>query len=160
MKSNQKSNITNWRSCYYVANSFLQSAEKLYEDYQVILGWFNPLLYPIIVNCAFSCELFLKSLLSLENIEIRTHNLDKLYEKLNAQDKEFILNNTGFTDPEEFKGILNNHGDFFERFRYIHEEGEKHTPKSVNLNFLFGFARTIKLLIDEKCSIKAISDEE
>jgi len=54
----------NPRQMMYTANSFLATVHLCNMNPTVaMVGWGHPLIVPIVTNAAFSCELFLKSLL-------------------------------------------------------------------------------------------------
>lgn len=93
----------NTRQMLGVAKTFLMCAKKCNEPPAQQHGWTHPLLIPIITNAAFSCELFLKTLLAKHNIPKKKHKLDELFEALPEDIKKEII---GFNDR---KNIL----DFF-----------------------------------------------
>lgn len=81
---------------------------------------------PTMVNAAFSCEMFLKSILILHDIEYMKqlnhgegHSLKPLYDLLPKQEyKDFLRVGT----VEEFEAELATHSADFESWRYYMEE--------------------------------------
>ena len=133
-----------YKKIYYEANSFLQAANMLYSEENKACGWFNPVLYPTIVNISFACELFLKCLLVKNDILIKKHNLKHLFDKLDDTQKEQIKRRTKATD---FNAILEIHSEYFENFRYFYEKSKE--VSMVNLSFMFSFANSLKRVIKE-----------
>lgn len=93
---------------------------------------------PTIVLKAFSCELFLKSLVITGKIK-KDHELDKLFNNLSQNDKDSIKervvnamkNSQGTYDENNFNTDLNNIANAFVDWRYFYEN-----PKTINLDFL------------------------
>ena len=133
-----------YEKIYYEANSFLQAANMLYSEENKLYGWFNPILYPTIVNVSFSCELFLKCLLVENKLPAKGHNLKELFDRLDNEQKQQIEKRTKTTD---FDTILEIHSDYFVNFRYFHEKSEE--ISIVNLSFMFSFANSLKSVIKE-----------
>jgi len=133
-----------YEKIYYEANSFLQAANMLHSEENKLYGWFNPVLYPTIVNLSFSCELFLKCLLTKDNRCIRTHSLKDLFDNLDDEKKKKIKK---LIKEDKFNEILKEQSNYFEKFRYIYENGKE--ISSVNLSFLFVFANSLKAVIKE-----------
>ena len=131
---------------YYEANSFLQAANMLYSEENKLYGWFNPVLYPTIVNISFSCELFLKCLLVKNERPTKGHNLKELFDKLDNEQRKQIKK---LTKENDFDIVLKNHSTYFEKFRYVYEEDKEIT--NVNLLFLFSFANSLKVLSRRLC---------
>ena len=133
-----------YEKIYYEANSFLQAANMLHGEENKLYGWFNPVLYPIIVNISFSCELFIKCLLVKNKAPIKGHNLKELFDNLDNEQRQQIK---GLTKENDFDIVLKNHSDFFVKYRYVYEEDNKIT--SVNLAFMFALANSLKDVIKE-----------
>lgn len=133
-----------YKKIYYEANAFLQAANMLYSEENKLYGWFNPVLYPTIVNISFSCELFFKCLLAKDNKIKRTHNLKGLFDKLDDEKRKRIKE---LVNEDKFDEILEEQSNYFEKFRYIYENGKE--ISSVNLSFLFVLANSLKAVIKE-----------
>ncbi len=105
---------------------------------------------PVAVNCAFSCELFLKSMLP---IGTRGHKLySELFTKLDDTSKDAIIDGTlkliqlkenSYT-IENFVDDLKNSESSFETWRYFHES--KGTKPSFNNRFMSCFQKAVKSL--------------
>ena len=79
---------------------------------------------PAIVNAAFACELYLKS---MQNNNITTHKLNTLYGRLKKEDKKYIKDNVENKLKEEdksFEEILGGLSGSFEFWRYVHEKDD------------------------------------
>ncbi|EAE8422331.1 hypothetical protein A0006_13595 [Listeria monocytogenes] len=98
-----------------------------------------------IVNSAFACEVFIKSLLVFHGMtveKLRGHNLKKLWDEFKAEDCETAClveeRMRGWFNSENenmFDELLDNVSDAFEYWRYIYEKQDG----NINLNFLRGF---------------------
>lgn len=95
---------------------------------------------PYIVNTAFACELFLKSFASDGQNEIKGHDWSIIFEKLNEEKKDSILNHPNFKGDHEFYQKLKEGGRLFEDWRYCFE---KNKSRSVEFIFLDNFANTV-----------------
>ena len=93
---------------------------------------------PAIVLKAFSCELFMKSLVVTGNIK-KIHKLDELFNNLSQNDKDVIkervvnamINKLGTYDENSFNTDLGNVANAFVDWRYFYEN-----PRTINLDFL------------------------
>ena len=100
---------------------------------------------PAIVNTAFACELYLKSLLK----NTTGHKLEDLF---NAQDdivKQFvketiIKNNLSYTDTL-FEEKLKNISNSFVNWRYFYETDK--SGNTIDIDFLKTFANALRLFI-------------
>lgn len=105
------------------------------------------MMIPDIILCAFTCELYIKSILFKEKIKFkRVHNLDDLFYLLDKETQEFIGEETikGLKHyaPEleyNFKEKLKNNGDAFAQARYFYENG-----LSVDYLFLNVFVKVLE----------------
>lgn len=111
---------------------FLRCAERCMGDVdedgsiQIVGGKYMLLSTPTMVNAAFSCEMFLKSILILHDIEYMKqlnrgegHSLKPLYDLLPKQEyREFLQVGT----VEEFEAELAAHSTDFENWRYYMEK--------------------------------------
>ena len=92
---------------------------------------------PSIVNMSFACELYFKSLLSDGNSETKGHYLNDLFEKLNTEQKNCIINHPRFKGDDDFYSNLVTYKRMFEDWRYCFEKGKN---SSVDLVFLENLA--------------------
>ncbi|MCD7779919.1 MAG: hypothetical protein LUH05_04525 [Candidatus Gastranaerophilales bacterium] len=96
------------------------------------------LFVPIIVNAAFACELFFKSMLTQK---VRKHKLDELFIKLDTDIQENIrkLVKNKMMDKklkcsnDDFDNYLKKNGDVFVIWRYFFERTD---PISVDFQFV------------------------
>lgn len=79
----------------------------------------------VIVNSAFACEMFLKSLLKHNDTEFeKIHELDVLFEKLPQDIQEGIALFCGKAESSDFKIVLKRHAKDFVNARYYVEHSE------------------------------------
>ena len=98
-----------------------------------------------IVNSAFACEVFLKTLLVFHGVpveELKCHDLKRLWEKFKTKDANTALSvELGLREwfksqnANMFDEMLNDISNAFEYWRYIYEK----QGGRINLNFLVGF---------------------
>ncbi|MDR1549508.1 MAG: hypothetical protein LBT06_13100 [Hungatella sp.] len=103
-----------------------------------------------IVNSAFACEVFIKSLLVFHGRrveKIKSHELRLLWKKFKEEDYKTALlveerMQEWFNSGNEnmFDELLSNASDAFEYWRYIYEKQDG----SININFLRGFRNLLR----------------
>lgn len=112
-----------------------------------------------IVNSAFACEVFIKTLLVFHGVSVEElrkhkygHDLKNLWGKFKAIDSKTAVSveqalQAWFNSQNEnmFNEFLDNISNAFDYWRYIYEK----SSGSINLNFLIGFR---KLLRDICCN--------
>ena len=104
------------------------------------------LIVPVAVNCAFSCELFLKSMLSSGT---RGHKLNELFDRLDSEIARAIKDGVvkimqdlvGKYSENDFDADLIANAAAFEEWRYFHE-GKK--SLSFNIIFMCSFQKCLK----------------
>lgn len=105
---------------------------------------------PVAVNCAFSCELFLKAMLPMG---FRGHKLySELFVRLDHISKEAIIDGTlklmklhiETYSEKDFYNDLQKNENAFERWRYFHEPMDN--SPSFDSRFMSCFQKTIKSL--------------
>lgn len=106
-----------------------------------------------IVNSAFSCEIFIKTLLVFNGKKPHGHKLKALWNDFKKSDKETALlvekriqNWFDSKNDNLFNELLNESSDAFEHWRYIYE---KQNAK-ININFLKG----LRIILREICCNK------
>lgn len=106
-----------------------------------------------IVNSAFSCEIFLKTLLVFNGKKSHGHELKVLWNDFKKSDRETALlieqriqNWFNSKNDNLFNELLNESSDAFEYWRYIYE---KQNAK-ININFLIG----LRTVLRETCCNK------
>ena len=100
-----------------------------------------------IVNSAFSCEIFLKTLLVFNSKKPYGHELKVLWNDFKKSDRETALliekglqNWFNSKNDNLFNELLNESSDAFEYWRYIYE---KQNAK-ININFLIGLRTVLR----------------
>jgi len=103
-----------------------------------------------IVNSAFACEVFIKSLLAFHGMtveKLKGHNLNRLWAKFKAEDcetaclvEESMRRWFNSENKNMFVELLDNISDAFEHWRYIYEKQDG----NINLNFLRGFRISLR----------------
>ena len=129
-----------------LAKRFYENAKEYYELCEQAM----PLLYKgnwaLSVNACFACELFLKTLLLVEQYDFykmkkpeKRHNLNDLFSHLSDEAKGCIKNYDNMKPFGRFDMDLKQIGNGFEVIRYMPEcKG-----MMVNINFLFNFLCTL-----------------
>ena len=121
------------------ADTFFCAAERCNENRHITNEKFEWLPVPAIVNMAFACELYMKSILILNTETSKEHNLNELYHTLPPKIKEKIQQKFN-SDTPYFQESLNKVADCFEECRYLYE----YETLTVNLPFLWRFAEVLK----------------
>lgn len=104
------------------------------------------LVVPVAVNCAFSCELFMKAMLP---VETRGHELEKLFNSLESAIakgiKDGVIKMMQETEPNysesDFENDLAANSESFDHWRYFHEG--KRSP-SFNIKFMYFFQKCLR----------------
>lgn len=124
----------------------------------------NGLIGPAILNCSFSIELLLKSLILIDHLEIfykkdietididiKGHKYSELFMKINPENQNKILDllgkkfNQTFTNESFFKMIsVNGCEDPFVEWRYVFEENN---IKTINYNFLITLSEVLGVFV-------------
>lgn len=139
-----KQDAFNLGECFHqVANDMIPNdwLEKEEDDGH----WF----IPSIVNMAFACELYLKSLLSDGESETHGHFLDELFNKLDNTIKEQIKNHPQFKGDSDFDSNLKANNRVFESWRYCFELGRECI---VDIIFLEKFALVLHEITENEVS--------
>lgn len=125
-----------FESCHRNADQFFCLASKS-------LGELN-LIHAVFCNFAFSCELYFKSLLYIEQKSIRGHEFVKLFNKLNENHKQEICSNCfkGDISKERFYLQLEESNKSFEVIRYVHE----YKSMVINILFIFQLAGCLRMI--------------
>lgn len=142
---------------YELANQFLVLGKRGFENKEK----FEPQPFSSIVNLAFSAELFLKYLHELNGKTKSGHNLKKLYNQLNDEDRKLILQNISLMflfrgkvkEVKENKvlEVLEEHSELFEHFRYLHQKMDVAFKGSkIDFGFLLDFIGVIKTICDTR----------
>lgn len=124
-------------NAFRVLNAIVSATTKLKQGFPLTAS----LTIPAIVNIAFACELFMKSLLPEK---MHGHNLDKLFKKLDSDIQAEIISNVvaemkkshPVYEQENFEENLIQNATAFEKWRYFHESSHL----AANIAFLSLFA--------------------
>lgn len=111
------------RICIEQARAFYRTAELLY-DRDDDLG-LSEMLYPFVVNAAFSCELSLKaiSMISKDDHEFEwTHNLLSLFNSLGRDDREAIATTAEGKFDLSLDELLEENSEAFPDWRYAFQQ--------------------------------------
>lgn len=106
---------------------------------------------PVIVNCAFACEIFLKLLLALQNTEYKKcHGLKELFDLLPKEIKEkincYLLQNYGTLKDDNGFELLQMYSKAFTEWRYSYE----YYNLQIDQTFLFVFCKILSMECKEK----------
>ena len=100
---------------FYLGESFQSLAQKAVpED---VFDDDGRLFVPYVVNLAFACELYLKSLVSDGISQVRGHRWDDLFSKVSEKNQEAIHNHPYFKGDDQFGKKLIENGKIFESWR-------------------------------------------
>lgn len=111
------------KECVSNANSFLRVAESIEKDglSALVMGGLNPL----VVNVAFSIELYLKSIKAHESAtcEYPTgHKLDELFKILKPSTQQQIKTSFAQRSEVSLDDLLSEASNSFVEWRYSHEK--------------------------------------
>ena len=115
---------------------------------------------PAIVNAAFSCEVFLKLLLYLEQIDCKKiHNLKELFEKLPPEIMETVKHQTiqkcGHWKDIWGQEVLSQVSDAFVKWRYIYENDQrKSAAVRCDIGYLLAFKDALRVACEKKLGMK------
>lgn len=134
---------------YYTAREFSDCADfclKQHDNTEGILFYVNP----AAVNAAFACEIYLKLLLYLNNIDYKKiHTLKELFnllpENIKADVKYNTVMNFGqWRDSFGFE-LLDNISNVFNELRYIYErDWSKNGTMRIETGFLIAFRNALQ----------------
>ena len=136
---------------FYAGDGFYRIARDILpddiDDEKDDYHWF----VPYIVNLTFACELFLKSLISDGDSEVRGHNLSELFCHLDEATKSQILHSASFDGDEQFIQKLQEISNGFCEWRYYFE---KDVSASVEIFFLDHLADELYFIAKDHLSEK------
>ena len=147
---------------YYTACKFSDCADfcmKEQEERETFQYFYDD---PAIVNAAFSCEVFLKLLLRLEQIDCqKSHNLKQLFEKLPPEIMETVKYQTiqkyGSWKDLWGRDILSQVSDAFEKWRYFYEiDRTKSGTIHFDIGFLLAFRDALRVVCEKKLGVKEV----
>lgn len=156
LESNEKKQPSSVQDFVVLTGECLKTADSFYKlaylgikqgDSELILG------SSVRASIAFSCELYLKALLyANQQFEIRTHELDELYEMLDSELEQEIYemhpkgNLAEQRLPDYFYLQIKELRKAFTFFRYEHEWGSW----ASNIQFLIELADTLRIVAISK----------
>ena len=128
---------------YWHAQDFKEAAEAICEKEPT---------KPVIVNLAFSCELYMKALLMLQRksqLIVEGHKLNELFAELEEPLRQRVLCETNI---QNWDGFMKDSSNAFEAWRYSYEEDKAlrigHIPE------LFRLADVLDKICTEIFSVK------
>lgn len=137
LKKNEKNNnyLERALNCYNQALEYLYTSRLCWKVFKH-RGKEVIIMNSSIVNMAFSCELFLKSILYFKDIQIKNkHDLYSLFLKLPVEIQNNLKKNINIANNDELEKILKDLGNAFVVFRYSYE----YKSLCINLEFLGKF---------------------
>ena len=147
---------------YYTACKFSDCADfcmKEQEERETFQYFYTD---PAIVNAAFSCEVFLKLLLHLDQIDCqKIHKLKQLFEMLPPEMMEIVKYQTtqkcGYWKDVWDQEILSQVSDAFEKWRYIYEiDRTKGGSIHFDIGFLLAFRDALRAVCEKKLGVKEV----
>lgn len=125
--------------CKEEANAFLDTAKMCNEKWN---GFPGEILYPLVVNCVFACELYMKAIIIHDNANNETrlgHNLNKIFNDLPLSTQKRLSNKYKQIYNEELSALLDESGNSFINWRYAYEKG-----CGINITKAMKFAEILK----------------
>lgn len=109
--------------CIEEAGAFLEVSQTINKNCGSII--LDSMIYPLVVNAAFSCELSLKALLMIQDKSEITkgHKLAELFSKLEDQYQSKIESTASTELIIPLEDALNEFNDTFLEWRYAFEKG-------------------------------------
>ena len=129
-------------NCFYICSKLCKRELKKHPGREDLYS------IPEIVNLAFSCELYLKSLVNFIGVAIKKeHRFTELYELLSEDIKNEIVRSWDDHNSRRkglFKTLLKENSNAYYDWRYCHEKKEMYC----DIDFVSSFADLLK----EECS--------
>lgn len=137
------------KQCYIQARSFFYAAKRcgrieICEE----SGLNQNFPIPEYVNIAFSCELYLKTLLYRDHEFIKGHELSELFSRLDAAKIHKVSENLKI-DEVQIRNLLEQHSNLFRNMRYRFEYLQYSGSFSVPLQFFYLMAESLDQLAQE-----------
>lgn len=155
--------FVNYKDYYEHGETFFEAAERCFgekngDTFTIIKGTNQgiemlQLSAPTVVNAAFACELFFKSLLMKLGIGFpkgrNGHNLFELYKLLPNDIQNNIIKNCFCGGVKsDFENFLNNHAEDFVSIRYfVENEGFSNMSPMMMYAFAFNLMQITKVII-------------
>lgn len=140
------------KRCYIQARSFLFAAERCgCVEECVESGMPQILIIPEYVNIAFSCELYLKTLLYKESESIKNHKLSELFTQLDIGISNRIALSLNL-DIEKINSLLGQYENLFVKMRYQYEKPQENL--SVPLQFFYNLTKSLDQIAQEIIDIE------
>lgn len=116
---------------------------------------------PVIVNCAFACEIFLKLLLEFNNVKYKKqHGLKELFdlfpEELREKINRYLIQNYGTLKDGNGFELLQLYSNAFTEWRYSYE----YYNLQIDQTFLFVFCEILKKESEERLGWKGYDGRE
>ncbi len=142
MDANPRKELNDAEDFHKFALSTYRNALEFYHASVYLLPTVVDCTIPIITNAAFSCELFLKAILTYtakinNKKQLNEHNLYNLYLRIDDDEiEERIKQKTG---EKEFLTVIKEVGEAFKVIRYVHE----YTEMTCDVEFLYKFMNAL-----------------
>lgn len=137
------------KKCYIQARSFFLAAKRCGgEELCPESGTHQILPIPECVNIAFSCELYLKSLLYKDNKRIEGHGLAYLFSELDVTLRNRV-SEISKIDEAEIKNLLEQHSNLFQNMRYRFEYKQYSKSYSMPIQFFYRLVESLDELAQE-----------
>jgi len=152
LNANFKSDKRN--KCYIQARNFFLAAKRCgrIEKFQES-GMPQVLSIPEYVNLAFSCELYIKTLLYKGNEPIKGHNLRNLFNQLDITLQNKLSDGLEIPTKEVCK-LLDEHSELFSNMRYRFECCQYRESFSVPVQFFYSMVELLDQLSQETLGVK------
>ena len=133
-----------------LSQSMYRSANEYYKASRFLMQDFNFMMVAL-TNVAFSCELYLKSMLigfgtdyTYKKLIADRHNIEDLFKLLPSNEQDYIKNNICLKDRTEFDLLLHENGNAFIVYRYACERKDM----CGHIDFLFALADILKFVYE------------
>lgn len=128
-----------YKLCIEEANAFFETAKMCEDKWD---GFVGGILYPLVVNCTFACELYMKAIAIYRSTDGTTepdHNLLNIFSKLPIADQRELRKRYTQAFNEELGNFLNASGNSFINWRYAYEKG-----CGINVTKIMKFSEILK----------------
>ena len=125
------------------AEAYFLAAERCEEQRPISHEQVEFLLVPAVTNRAFATELYIKAISQKDRKELRGHDLKKLYDMLDDNRKNEIIQEIGMND-KIFKEALEENANLFVDWRYLFEKENI----QVTWQFLKKLSRSVKKVFE------------
>jgi hypothetical protein len=141
------------KRCYIQARDFFFAAKRCGKTEECKeSGMPQRLSVPEYVNIAFSCELYIKTLLYKGEERIKEHTLIKLFDRIDVNLRNKLSDDLKMP-IEEIRRLLHEHSQLFSEMRYRFESLQYGESFSIPLQFLYSLAISLDRLAQETIGV-------